>query len=113
MPVSSKIMQENHILILCTVPDRGSGEAIARALVEERLAACVNLVPGLSSTYRWQGKVEQAEEFQLIIKTSGARFEAVRDRIKSLHSYDLPEIIAVPISKGETAYLNWLTESTQ
>jgi len=106
-------MPENQIVILCTVPDRGSGEKIALALVEERLAACVNLVPGLSSTYRWQGKVEKAEECLLIIKTQGARFELVRERIKELHTYNLPEIIAVPISGGDDGYLRWLMENSK
>jgi periplasmic divalent cation tolerance protein len=106
-------MSENHIVTLCTVPDRESGERIAQALVHERLAACVNLVPGLSSTYRWQGKVEKANECLLIIKTTAGKFEAVKDRIKSLHSYDLPEIIAVPISAGDDGYLKWLTENTK
>jgi len=95
------------------VPDRGSGEEIARALVEERLAACVNVVPGLLSTYRWQGKVEQAEECQLIIKTMVSRFEAVRDRIKTLHSYELPEIIALPIASASSDYIKWLTENSK
>ncbi len=99
--------------MLCTVPDRPAGERIAQALVEERLAACVNLVPGLTSIYRWQGKVEKEAECLLIIKTAAARFEAVKDRIQALHSYDLPEIIAIPISHGETGYLKWLTDNTQ
>ncbi len=105
-------MPENHIVMLCTVPDRPAGERIAQTLVEERLAACVNLLPGLTSIYRWQGKVEQEAECLLIIKTVAARFEAVRDRIQTLHSYDLPEIIALPITDGDAGYLKWLTENT-
>ena len=104
-------MAENHIVMLCTVPDRESGERIAAALVEERLAACVNLVPGLISVYRWQGKVEQEPECLLIIKTGVSRFEAVQQRIKALHPYEVPEIIALPISHGDPAYLNWITEN--
>lgn len=106
-------MAENQLVTLCTVPDRESGERIATALVDEHLAACVNLVPGLSSTYRWQGKVEKASECLLIIKTVAGRFEAVKNRIKSLHSYDLPEIIAFRISDGSPDYLKWITENTQ
>ena len=106
-------MPENQIVILCTVPDQGSGERIAQALVEERLAACVNQVPGLVSTYRWEGKVQKANECLLIIKTTGARFEAVKERIKSLHSYELPEIIALPITAGSKDYLNWLAENSK
>ena len=104
-------MAENHIVTLCTVPDRKTGERIAEALVEERLAACVNLLPGVSSTYRWQGKVEKATECLLIIKTVVSKFEALKQRIKALHPYDLPEIIALPITAGSSEYLNWITES--
>jgi periplasmic divalent cation tolerance protein len=106
-------MQENQIVAFCTVPNRGTGERIARALVEERLAACVNLLPGLVSTYRWQGKVEQAAECLLIIKTAHSRFDTLRERIKSLHPYDVPEIIAMPISQGDAQYLKWISENTQ
>ena len=106
-------MAENHIVTLCTVPDRESGERIAHALVEERLAACVNLVPGLTSVYRWQGKVEKEAECLLIIKTGVSRFEVLKQRIKALHPNDLPEIIALPIIHGDAAYLNWITESTK
>jgi periplasmic divalent cation tolerance protein len=106
-------MAENHIVTMCTVPDRESGERIAHALVEERLAACVNLVPGLTSVYRWQGKVEKEAECLLIIKTGVSRFEVLKQRIKALHPNDLPEIIALPIIHGDAAYLNWITESTK
>jgi periplasmic divalent cation tolerance protein len=106
-------MAENHIVTLCTVPDRKTGETIAAALVEERLAACVNLVPGLSSTYRWKGKVEQAAECLLIIKTGVSRFDVLKRRIQELHPNELPEIIALPIIHGDRAYLDWITESTK
>src|SRR6267142_4643316 len=105
-------MQENQIVVICTAPDQAVGEHIAHALVTERLAACVNRVPGLVSTYRWQGKVEQAAECLLIIKTSAARFEAVRERIKSLHPNELPEIIALPITHGDSAYLKWIADNS-
>lgn len=106
-------MAENHIVMLCTAPDRESGAKIARALVEERLAACVNLLPGVGSFYRWQGKVEEAAEALLIIKTAAARFEAVQKRIKELHSYELPEIIAVSITAGSKEYLDWIADNTK
>ena len=106
-------MPENHIVILCTVPDQESGEKIAEALVEERLAACVNLLPGVVSTYRWEGAVKQDQELLLLIKTSGARFEAVRARIQALHPYDTPEVIALPISEGDPKYLSWLVENSR
>ena len=106
-------MAENQLVTLCTVPDREVGERIARVLVEERLAACVNVVAGVSSTYRWQGKIEQANECLLLIKTTGTRFEALKDRIKTLHPYEMPEIIAVPITAGSPEYLRWLADSTK
>jgi len=104
-------MAENHIVTLCTVPDKKAGERIARALVEERLAACVNIVPGVASFYRWEGKVEEASEQLLVIKTAAERFEAVKARIKALHPYDVPEIIAIPITAGNREYLDWITDS--
>ena len=104
-------MAQNQLVTLCTVPDPATGEQIAKVLVEERLAACVNLLPGVSSTYRWQGKVEKASECLLLIKTDAGHFEALRKRIQELHPYDVPEIIALPITEGDHDYLKWLTES--
>ncbi len=86
---------------------------MATILVEERLAACVNLVPGLTSIYRWQGTLRREPEYLLLIKTTAARFTQVRERIRALHPYEVPEIIALPIRDGDPAYLNWLTENTQ
>jgi periplasmic divalent cation tolerance protein len=106
-------MAENHIVTLCTVPDRETGEKIAQALVEEHLAACVNLLLGVASVYRWQGKVEKASECLLLIKTGVSRFDVLKRRIQELHPYDLPEIIALPIIHGSREYLNWITESTK
>lgn len=105
-------MPENHVVMLCTVPDRESGERIAQALVEERLAACVNLVPGLTSIYRWQGKVEKEPECLLVIKSTAARSQALMERIKTLHPYDMPEMIVLPITDGSPEYLKWITENT-
>jgi periplasmic divalent cation tolerance protein len=106
-------MPENHIVTLCTVPDRESGERIAEDLVSRQLAACVNLVPGLTSVYRWKGKLDKQTECLLLIKTEASRFEAVEKRIKALHPYEVPEIVAVPITAGSSEYLKWLTESTK
>ena len=86
---------------------------MATILVEERLAACVNLVPGLTSIYRWQGTLRREPEYLLLIKTTAARFTQVHERIRALHPYEVPEIIALPIRDGDPAYLNWLTENTQ
>ncbi|HET7921488.1 MAG TPA: divalent-cation tolerance protein CutA [Gammaproteobacteria bacterium] len=106
-------MPENHVVILCTVPDRESGERIGRILVEERLAACVNLTLGVLSVYRWQGAVRQEAECQLFIKTTAARYDALAARLRALHPYDVPEILALPVLRGDPAYLDWLTENSR
>lgn len=106
-------MPENHIVILCTVPDRVSGETLAKCLVEEHYAACVNLVPGLVSTYRWKGELDHSEEHLLLIKTTADRFEDVKRYIEANHPYELPEIIALPIVAGSAEYLKWITESSK
>lgn len=95
-------------LVLTTVPDHEAAERLARALVEERLAACVNVLPAMQSIYRWKGKIESAGEHLLIIKTRTADYGAVEERLRALHPYELPEVIAVPILAGLPAYLAWL-----
>jgi len=97
-------------LVLSTAGSQEQAGKIARALVERRLAACVNVVPQAESIYRWQGKVESAEEWLLLIKTTAQKFPAVRDAIAELQTYDLPECIAVKIEEGSVAYLKWLAE---
>lgn len=97
-------------IVLTTCPDTAAAERIARVLVEEKLAACVNMLPPMRSIYRWKGRVEDATEQLLVIKTA-QQFAAVRDRIRSLHPYELPEIIAVPIADGFPEYLAWLRDS--
>lgn len=101
-----------YFVIFCTAGSREEGEKIARRLVEGRLAACVNIVPGVTSIFTWKGAVDQAEECLLIIKTRGELIPQLISRIKSLHSYDVPEIIALPITDGNTAYLDWISEVT-
>jgi periplasmic divalent cation tolerance protein len=98
------------IIALCTCGNREEAARIAHALVEERLAACVNVLPEIESVYRWQGKIEVAREVLLIIKTTEPRFPELRDRIAGLHSYDVPEIVAFPIAAGADKYLGWLRE---
>lgn len=100
------------LLCLCTCPDDASAARIADALVGERLAACVNTVPGMRSTYRWQGAVEHADEHQLLIKTSRSRFDALRARIQALHPHAVPELIAIDIADGRPAYLDWIAAET-
>lgn len=106
-------MDANQLVIFCTCPDRESAGNLATALVEERLAACVNLLPDITSIYRWQGQVRREPECLLLIKTSEAGFEAVRSRVRSLHPYEVPEIIALPVIHGDPSYLQWLVENTQ
>ena len=104
-------MSDEAQVILCTVPDTDTAGTIAAALVNEQLAACVNIVPGITSVYRWKGKVEQDSECLLLIKSTLARWNALESRIQSLHPYELPEIIAVPIAAGQQNYLQWITDS--
>ncbi len=100
----------NAVVIFCTCGGKSEALKIGNSLVEAQLAACVNVLPPLRSIYRWQGKVQTAKEVLLIIKTTRERFPAVRDRIAQLHSYDTPEIIALPIDAGADKYLDWLKE---
>jgi periplasmic divalent cation tolerance protein len=99
------------ILVLTTAGTGDEARRLADAMVERRLAACVNIVKGVQSIYRWKGKTEEAEEWMLLIKTTAAAFERVRDTIKELHSYELPECISIAISDGSAAYLKWIGES--
>lgn len=101
------------LLCLCTCPDAACAATIAQALVEERLAACVSQLPGLQSVYRWQGKVEQAAEVLLLIKTTDDRLAALTARVQALHPYELPELIAVETSGGLAPYLAWVAEQTR
>ncbi len=98
-------------LVLTTYPVDGDVEAFARTLVEERLAACVNVLPPMQSVYRWKGTVESATERQLLIKTKAATLAALEQRVQELHPYDVPEFLVVPIEAGSAAYLSWLSES--
>jgi len=102
----------NAIVAFCTCPDEAVAERIAAALVEEHLAACVNRIPGIISTYCWQGKVHRDNEVLLLIKTTRERFEALRARIIELHPYELPEVIAVDIALGSMPYLDWIARQT-
>lgn len=98
-------------LVLSTAGSREEAEKIAQALVERRLAACVNLVGPIQSVYRWQGKVETATEHLLVIKTTAGLFDAVAKAIRELHSYELPECIQLPIEAGSAEYMKWIGES--
>lgn len=102
----------NPLLVITNCPDEDIANAIALALVEEKLAACVNILPRSQSIYRWQGQIETASEIPLLIKTVAARYSAVEAAIRRLHPYEVPEIIALPIDQGWPDYLNWLAEAT-
>ena len=99
---------KDNLVVLCTCPDRDQAGLIARSLVEQRLAACVQTVGPIESTYWWNDKVETANEILLLIKTTGARFEDVKGKIQALHTYEVPEIVALPIEAGSEQYLAWL-----
>jgi periplasmic divalent cation tolerance protein len=99
------------LIVWTTAPDVQTAEALADALVGEGLAACVNIVPGLRSIYRWRGAVERADELLCIIKTTRAGLTALRERLVTLHPYEVPELIALPIVDGHAAYLDWIAES--
>lgn len=101
----------NARIILTTAGSQEEGRKIAQALVDRRLAACVNIVPQIESIYRWQGKTETAEEWLLLIKTEADLFERVRDTVKELHSYDLPEFVMLEVAAGSQEYLSWIAEN--
>lgn len=100
-------------IAFCTCPDADSAARISTALVEERLAACVNRLPGVASTYRWQGRIEQADEVLLLIKTTSERLPALRQRLPQLHPYELPELVVVEATGGLPAYLDWVVAETR
>lgn len=101
------------ILVFSTAGSEKNALNIAETLVQMRLAACVNVLPKLTSVYQWEGKIERAEEWLLIIKTTKSAFLLVRDAIKELHTYDVPECISVAIENGSEAYLEWIGESVK
>ena len=99
------------VVVLVTAPSAEVAASIARALVEERLAACGNVLPGLRSIYRWQGKVQEDAEALLILKTQRKRFGELRDRVLALHPYEVPEVLALPVEAGSEPYLDWIAQS--
>ena len=100
-------------IVLSTAGSQDEARKLAHHLVEHQLAACVNIVPQIESIYRWQGKVESSQEWLLLIKTTAERFPSVRDAIRELHSYDLPECVALTIEDGSPDYLKWLGDSVR
>jgi periplasmic divalent cation tolerance protein len=110
IPVSE--ITPEYIVVLITASNDGEAASIAKAIVEERLAACANIVRDIRSIYRWQGNIEDDNEALLVVKTRYGLFRQLVERVKQLHSYDVPEIIALPIIDGSADYLNWIQEST-
>ncbi len=100
-------------IVFCTCPTEEVGKAIAGMLVQRRLAACVNIIDGLTSIYEWQGKTESDSECQLIIKTTVNCLDALEAAITEQHPYELPELIAVPVSEGSAGYMDWIRKNTQ
>ena len=100
------------LICFTTCPDHASAERLSDGLVRERLAACVSVLPGMRSTYRWQGTLEQADEVLMMIKTTRARYPALQARLPELHPYELPELVAVEACDGLPAYLDWVAEGS-
>ncbi|WP_243042203.1 divalent-cation tolerance protein CutA [Dyella sedimenti] len=103
-------MPDTVLLCYCTCPDAASAQALAGALVGEGLAACVNRIPAVQSTYRWKGEVTTDSEELLLIKTTASRFAALKERVLALHPYELPELIAVSVVDGHAPYLDWVRD---
>jgi periplasmic divalent cation tolerance protein len=101
------------LVVLTNVGDTDVAQQIARRLVEQKLAVCVNILPGVRSIYRWRGAVEEAEEVTLMIKTVRSNYVELEASIKAMHPYEVPEIIALPIAAGLSAYLDWITQETK
>lgn len=105
-------MNNDFLIVLITAPTLESARQIAHLLVEKRLVACVNLLPGVTSIYRWEGRVQEEAEVLLICKTRRARLVALQEEVKTVHPYQVPEILALPLVAGLETYLSWLEEST-
>ena len=100
-------------VVLVTAPSEEKAAELGRALVDEKLAACANLVPGVRSIYRWQGKVEDSAEVLMLLKTTHERFEALKARVVALHPYEVPEVVRLDVTGGHAPYLDWVRDSTR
>jgi periplasmic divalent cation tolerance protein len=106
-------MAEDTLVVLSTFGSADEARTVARTLLEEKLVACANLLPGVESIYRWQGAIETATEVMVLFKTNIDRYYRLEERLKALHSYELPEIVALPVHVGLLPYLRWVDESVQ
>lgn len=106
------MIEHNYLVVLVTVGSQEEGRVIAEALVAQRKAACVNIVPRVNSIFRWEGKLEDDQESLLVIKSRADLFQGIVDLVKGIHSYDVPEIIALPIIDGNREYLSWIGDET-
>ncbi len=106
-------MGVDHLLVLCSCPHAASAQMLSTAILDQRLAACVNQLSGVKSLYRWHDKLEEDDEVLLLIKTRASLYEQLEGLIQSLHPYELPEIIGVPLSVGSRDYLQWIDAATQ
>ncbi len=106
-------MNSKYLVVFCTCPDRDTANTLARAVVGEKLAACINIVPGLASVFRWAGVVQEENEVLLVAKLAARGYERLQRRLLELHPYDVPEIIALELATGSHDYLNWLDEQTE
>ena len=109
----TKYMTEQVIVALSTCPDEATAQAIAKNLVSERLATCVNRLPGVTSTYFWDGRLQDEAEILLIIKTTAARQAELQARLKALHPYELPELVVLPVTGGNEPYLQWVRSGVE
>ncbi|MGH8559809.1 MAG: divalent-cation tolerance protein CutA [Methylococcales bacterium] len=110
MKISGHAVSLDFCLVLCTCPDRAVADRIAETLVSRRLAACVNILPGITSVYIWKAKIEHAQEHLMLIKTDSSRYAELERCILENHPYELPEVIAVPLRHGFEQYLNWIRQ---
>ena len=108
----NRVMEEI-VLVLTTFPEDFDADSLARELLEARLAACINVLPAQTSTYRWKGAIESARERQMVIKTISTRIAELRATLRAKHPYDLPEFLVVPVSSGDSAYMDWIRESSR
>lgn len=106
-------MKNKYITVFVTCASRKEASLIAKKLLNEKLIACANIIDGVSSLFWWKGKIDRAEEWLIVIKTVRKNFNKIENRIKELHSYEVPEIVALPIVKGERNYLKWIDESVE